>query len=71
MFTRTFIGSFEDDPEVISGWLESSVGVQQGSKELLPDGSTEYHLKPGGGAIWVKVIVSPDGRVVQFKAVWS
>jgi hypothetical protein len=71
MFTRTFIGSFEDDPEVISAWLESSVGVQQGSKKLQPDGSTEYHLKPGGGAMWAELIVSPDGRVVRFKAYWS
>lgn len=71
MFTRTFIGSFEDDPETISNWLNDSPGAQQGTSEVLPDGSTKYDLKTGGGALWVRVFVTRDGGRVDFRAVWS
>lgn len=71
MFTRTFIGSFTTSPDIIESWLGQSVGVRDGKTEKLEDGSTKYLLKPGSGAAYGEVIVSPDRKQVSFKIAWS
>jgi len=70
-FTRSFRGSFSDTPETIQKWLLDSAGVQDGTSEVLPDSSTKYNLKMGGGALFGEVIVSEDTKCVSFYIVWS
>ena len=70
-FTRSFRGSFNDTSAVIQQWLLDSPGVQEGVEELMPDGSTKYELKMGGGATYGEVIVSGDKERVKFYICWS
>jgi len=66
MFTRNFVGSFSDSPEVIKAWLDASPGVTKGKIE----GETIV-LEMGGGANYGTVTVSADGTRVTFRVAWS
>jgi hypothetical protein len=66
MFTRTFRGSFSDDPENILNWLKSSRGFQQGEKK-----EDKIILKTGEGAAYGEIILSPDNSRVIFRVSWS
>ena len=66
-FTRTFRGSFSDTSENIQKWLNSSLGVSEGTKDQ--DGT--IILKTGEGASYGQITVSPDGTHVVFRVSWS
>jgi hypothetical protein len=71
-FTRQFDISFTGDPEQIQQWIRSSPGTR-GLVPLLkrdPDGWVVYQIEPEKALI-VEVHVSPDGRQVRVRAVWS
>ena len=70
-FTRTFIGSFNDSPQVVALWLENSPGIIDGESTVEPDGTTNYKLRTGEGASYGEVIVSPDKSHVSFQVSWS
>jgi len=71
MFTRGFRGSFSAQPEIIQTWLKESPGVRDGQHETQPDGSSHHILKPGEGASYGELIVSPDQTHVSFHVYWS
>jgi hypothetical protein len=70
-FTRSFRGSFFDSRDVIQQWMLNSPGIQEGEMESMPDKSSRYNLKMGGGACYGEVIISPQGDHVSFYIAWS
>jgi len=71
MFTREFLISFSAQPDEIQTWLQNSPGILDAEAIEEDGGGWIYAIKPGGGAQFAELRLSPDRRRVSIRAYWS
>lgn len=69
-FTRQFRARFRLSSSSRQSWITASPGFTDARVTVESDGSKVYEIEPGGGALWAKITIYPNG-IIEIEAVWS